>query len=462
MCGIIAIIQKNGKPAVKKLRKAYQQQKSRGSEGFGFIAIQNGTLQHFTRKRFEKEIFKELSPIRATDLLFHHRQPTSTQNTENTAHPIPVSHPSLEYDYYVVHNGVITNDKELSLKFKEEGFTYTTELVPCVYSKYEDMYYVEDDGKTQHNDSETLAIDLALAIEHGADKIQSKGGIVFMALQVNKKTQKCVSLFFGKNDGRPLVLEDTATYVRISSIGSGKPIEEHKLHCYDYATKKFSTIRDFSIGEKHVSYASKWPKTDVSKKTTEDYKPAPFLGKDNLWWIWNTAKHQLDRCEEPKSEMGFTTDTGTRPQIASPRTAHSHAENRVYNAYPDSEEDMRNGYMEYETLKEREDEERRARNTVALGALYTLIPGYEESILEIKTSEGMKTFIFKEDVYDAYDDVTAKIEDYADILKYAQKKNDTHGIAEASVLYNAYVSDEKEYKKYIDAIWPEPISVQVA
>jgi len=253
MCGIISVIQKNKKPALKKLRKAYHSQKSRGSEGFGYITVDNGIASALIRRQTEKEIFAQLSSCRSTDILFHHRMPTSTLNTRNTAHPIPVSNDQLEYDYFVVHNGGLSNDKELSKEYKEKGFKYTSELKQGFFSEDEQLVYFEDTPTIKHNDSETVAIDVALAIEAGATGLRSRGTIAFMALQVEKTTRRAVNLFFAHNEGRPLVMKNDSDLFRVSSEGSGVAVPTHKLHVYDYATGNVSVLCDFAVGAFYCS-----------------------------------------------------------------------------------------------------------------------------------------------------------------------------------------------------------------
>jgi glucosamine 6-phosphate synthetase-like amidotransferase/phosphosugar isomerase protein len=137
MCGIIGGISKKNRRIGKKLLEKYEIQKSRGREGFGYCALDNGLVRV---ERFEQEdLFKskmkhEQSPF----VIAHHRFPTSTINVVECTHPIHVSHEELDYDYYVVHNGVLRNEDEL--KKKHEGYStpykYTTELVYSSKSSY--------------------------------------------------------------------------------------------------------------------------------------------------------------------------------------------------------------------------------------------------------------------------------------------------------------------------------------
>lgn len=228
MCGIIHCKRVDGKQAKRIIAKRYNVQKSRGSDGFGFVEIKNGIVTSEVRAEKEKEILAKLELSEADEILFHHRFPTSTPNFIEATHPIRVSHKDLKYDYYIVHNGIITNDEELRSNHIDLGFKYTTEIRKKfitsgnVYSEY------------MWNDSEALAIDFSLAIEKHKP-INSKGSIAIVALQYDKKTKKVIALFYGRNEGNPLKMEESKDFFCISSE-SGVLIEPNVLFRLDYVT----------------------------------------------------------------------------------------------------------------------------------------------------------------------------------------------------------------------------------
>lgn len=92
MCGIVYVRRHDGKPAAKSVRKRYHNQKARGTEGFGYVAVQNGRVVSVARAQTEHEIMQKLEQETADEILFHHRMPTSGPNVEEMAHPILVEH----------------------------------------------------------------------------------------------------------------------------------------------------------------------------------------------------------------------------------------------------------------------------------------------------------------------------------------------------------------------------------
>lgn len=227
MCGIVYVrslgSRKNQKSAVDKVLELFENQKSRGTQGLGFVAIKNHTVIGY--KRFE-EVDEMKTGIalfdKADEILFHHRYPTSTPNIAESNHPIKVSHSSLEFDYYVVHNGHINNSSTLETKHRGLGFKYRTavEKIEYVKSKYPtkeraDVLY-EYKNIEKFNDSESLAIELALTIESKQSKVDTSGGAAFIALQVDKKTKKVVKMFHGRNTN-PLVIGVDKDYYTLSS-----------------------------------------------------------------------------------------------------------------------------------------------------------------------------------------------------------------------------------------------------
>lgn len=263
MCGIIFAKRLDLKLASKLISKRYDKQKMRGRQGFGFIEINDGVVGKEFRTEGETDMLSFLSDNKCDEILFHHRFPTSTPNFIEATHPIKVSNKNLKYDYYVVHNGIINNDDELKLKHNEQGYKYTTEI--CKQYITSGNTYVE----SMWNDSEALAIDLAQAIETGKE-IEADGSIAFIALQFDKKNNKAVALYFGRNDRNPLKMELSNEIFCLSSE-SGKEIKANKLNKYDYETGLFSSI-DKNIGKK-------WVQTNNYQSNNFGFK---YDGKDKL------------------------------------------------------------------------------------------------------------------------------------------------------------------------------------
>lgn len=244
MCGLVYGRRLDGKLARKMILKRYKAQKSRGKEGFGFVGLADGKMVEFNRTEDEDDILKLLEASKADEVMFHHRMPTSTPNFRECAHPIKVSNVGLKFDYYLIHNGVIASGDELKRRHNELGFQYTTEVamewsnqgkVICSDSKY--------------NDSEALAVELAIDLDREGDGIPNvTGSIAFICLQIDKSTRKAVKLFFGRNYGNPLKFSHIeGKYVSLTSEGAGTEVVPHKLNVINYETYEH-TEREYKVG----------------------------------------------------------------------------------------------------------------------------------------------------------------------------------------------------------------------
>jgi glutamine phosphoribosylpyrophosphate amidotransferase len=210
MCGIIYSKSDHNCSVINTILKSYEAQKHRGQEGFGFVAIYKNKVAMYKTKD-EKSITKLLKGMKgASEIIFHHRYPTSTPNLSECAHPIKVQNESLQYNYYMVHNGVISNDDDLFDLHSKNGFDYTTKVVTKQIthdSVYETYCY---------NDSECLAIELAMFIEGKSEGIKASGSIAFVMVQTDKN-EKPLAIFYGRNGGSPLKLEKNKGLTTISS-----------------------------------------------------------------------------------------------------------------------------------------------------------------------------------------------------------------------------------------------------
>jgi uncharacterized protein YfkK (UPF0435 family) len=145
-------------------------------------------------------------------MILHHRQPTATDNKIAQTHPIEVDSGSLKHKYLVIHNGVIHNDDELKKEHEDLGFIYTT----------------QDDDR--FNDSECVAIEVGRFIEGQTEKVEIQGSCAFVALQINKKTNKAEKIFFGRNEDNPLHMAKTRGKMILSSEGPGDDVTPFKLY----------------------------------------------------------------------------------------------------------------------------------------------------------------------------------------------------------------------------------------
>lgn len=234
MCGIVYVKRLDRANANKQIAKRYSKQQHRGTDGFGYIgAKSNGTISPLQRTQFEHEIRQKLNASTLTEILFHHRYPTSTPNVPESAHPLLVAHKELQYNYYVTHNGIITNDEDLKDSHEKLGYTYLTEIKTQYRTKKGHVYTSE----TVFNDSEAFAIELARTIEGLQPECMAKGAIAYIAYQVEKVSGKIVAVYFGTNGGNPLTLQWTKEFIAIASEG-GKAIKDNTSFRLDAVTNQ--------------------------------------------------------------------------------------------------------------------------------------------------------------------------------------------------------------------------------
>lgn len=230
MCGLICSYSKKKKHNGKRVYELMMNQKTRGMQGFGYIAIKDNKIvsvvRHTEHAGIKDALMKEESEL----ILFHHRLPTSTMNTKRTAHPIFVSNDLLKYDYYVAHNGIISNAEALKKIHEELGYQYTTESREKKFVVYADgSNELLSDISGGFNDSESLAIELAQFLEGVKETIDTRGSVAFWAAKVIKGTSLVESISFGKNMGRSLKVFDNKRWWGITSE-TGKDLKDMTLY----------------------------------------------------------------------------------------------------------------------------------------------------------------------------------------------------------------------------------------
>ena len=137
MCGLLGFF--NFKIENKKTKKKtkpepvnseiidqLQDQLSRGKEGFGILMINEKNEVIVKRATEISKALLDLYMTKSNMIIMHHRNPTSSDNKLSQTHPIFVSNGSLKYDYYVIHNGMISNSDELRENHEKLGFIYNT------------------------------------------------------------------------------------------------------------------------------------------------------------------------------------------------------------------------------------------------------------------------------------------------------------------------------------------------
>lgn len=272
MCGIV-FGDVRGNKACKIVMKRYKKQQTRGKEGYGAISVKKGKINNIYRAEQESGM-NVLYGDDSETILFHHRRPTSTPNYVECTHPITVENDMLDYGYLVVHNGVITNCDDLRKKHEAIGFEYTT-VIQEVY-KMKKTGEERVSGKEKFNDSESLAIDLALAIQQEKDQIESLGGIAFVAMQYDKETKEVLNVFFGRNYQSPLKIDNANGNFILASEGNGVDVKPHTLFSYNIKTKKI-TERKMSVGfvykepTNNLPVKTSLPETKIEKNTNVIY-----------------------------------------------------------------------------------------------------------------------------------------------------------------------------------------------
>lgn len=275
MCGLAFAFSKRGRGVGKQVYEMYKAQESRGKEGFGYVAIHNGNIVAVERAQKEEGIKHKLLAEKSELILFHHRMPTSTKNTLGTTHPIFVSNPELEFDYYVAHNGVITNDDVMKTRHEGLGYIYTTEFTEHVIAKYKNGVTEElDADRAVYNDSECLAIELARYIEGLSNRVDTSGSAAFWVVQLEKSGTRVETIFFGKNKGRDLKITRSKKWWGVSSE-TGQDIESMKLfsvtpgdpQLYEQELNIDESLKASKIGYQTTRYAyednNKYERYDV-------------------------------------------------------------------------------------------------------------------------------------------------------------------------------------------------------
>ena len=209
MCRIIyAKNLKDNQPVNNLVKVLYQNQKDRGQQGFGFVGL-SGKLIGTYRATDEKGILKYLNEHQYDEIMFHHRFPTSTQNTIKGTHPFVIGLDDKRY--YFVHNGIIQNADELKERHSRRGIVYSSE-----------------EG-TGFNDSEALAWEFCLWLKDKQEKVEALGSVAFVCLEVDKRTNRAQKLYFYRNDAVPLKIYKDETLLLLASEGNYPLVTEDWL-----------------------------------------------------------------------------------------------------------------------------------------------------------------------------------------------------------------------------------------
>ena len=210
----------------------------------------DGQELNMVRASKEDKILKWLCKYDSNLIMFHHRYPTSTINVKRAAHPFSTKD-YFKDQYIMVHNGVISNAKELYKEHQEMGIEYQSLL---------------QDGT--FNDSEALLWDLALTLEGKQKELTARGSIAFVCIKLTDG--KLNKMHFGRNSS-PLNMFRNKDGIALSSEGEGESIDRDKLYTFNYELQRL-TNREFEIPSYYSTY------------TTPTYTPSYTDGNYDTYW----------------------------------------------------------------------------------------------------------------------------------------------------------------------------------
>jgi predicted glutamine amidotransferase len=301
MCGLVVARSLKKGHTGQKVYSLYKKQEKRGKRGFGYVAIKDGKLSKIYRSTTEDGIKKYLLKDRSDMILFHHRLPTSTVNTLGTTHPMSVEHDELGYDYIFAHNGIINNANHLKGKHEDIGYLYKTEMRDITYTEY--INVKDSDGKnakelseavsaTKFNDSESLAIELAMYIEGKTQRVRTFGPVAFWGLSLYKGTNRVHKIYYGRNEGRELNSSKNNKWFSVASE-TGSEVDSMKLHVYDYKSSnvektdlEIDSAQPVQYGYRNNSTTSVTQYDSSKKKKTESLLSATL---QNAYYTYKEA-----------------------------------------------------------------------------------------------------------------------------------------------------------------------------
>lgn len=307
MCGIIHVKRTDGIPAKKMVIKRYQKQKRRGSNGFGYIAIKNDSIVGNERATTEKEILDKLQKENAPEILFHHRLPTHGPNLPELAHPLLVTHPDFKYQYYVAHNGIISNHSFLRTRHLDEGFVYRTEVLTKQF--VQKSVYVQ---QLEWNDSEALAIETALALENKKTTIDTEGAAAVIVLQV--KNNQVINRFAYRNLGNPLNYHKDKKGIVLSSEGEGTTLNTYSVYrILDNGDKE--EVKGIVSPISYQSYPYKQTEKRVGFVSTKESASFKNLVEkydiNTLWREFDWTTLEVEHLKNQLTELDIRTTAGS-------------------------------------------------------------------------------------------------------------------------------------------------------
>lgn len=304
MCGIMGkfetdkVSKKDGKTehiaagsANGWLVNTFEDQHSRGMEGFGLIRISPEGKVEIDRACEPAKFMIDLYRKESSMMIAHHRKPTSTPNKMSQTHPMMINCGDLAFNYAIVHNGVVSNDNELKKEHEGLGYVYQTDMTESSPATgYRTV------GK--FNDSESFAIEVARYIEKKTTVMGARGSCAFIAVQMTKEG-KAVQVFFGRSEG-VLKMSQTRNKLCVSSEGEGQEIPDATMYSFNLKDPNMKLDkREFVVAK----WSSRAPVTTHQHnfRGEDDTVVADIVGTDRTI----VAKTDVPNEDEPSGVEGW-------------------------------------------------------------------------------------------------------------------------------------------------------------
>ncbi|MCK9578659.1 glutamine--fructose-6-phosphate transaminase (isomerizing) [bacterium] len=137
MCGIVGYIGKN--PALPILFSGLERLEYRGYDSFGFCVLDDGKIDFLCKEKgkISDQCHIKNSESSGSIGIAHTRWATTGIVTKENAHP----HFDCNQEFFVVHNGIIENYKEIKEKLLNEGHKFSSETDTEVLAHLIEKYF---------------------------------------------------------------------------------------------------------------------------------------------------------------------------------------------------------------------------------------------------------------------------------------------------------------------------------
>ena len=201
MCGITSILSKNNKNVLNLLHDSLSLLQNRGydSVGIAYVSQNTGYIEDkkYTTDDQIDSLKKYITNLNSNIAIGHTRWATHGPKTEINAHP----HHSTNKRFYVVHNGIVENYKEIKNMLIKNGYIFYSQTDSEVIPNLIDYYY------ENQNDIEN-AINKALSLIEG-----TYGLSILTSLEPEK--------IYVVRQGSPLIIAENDEIIVVTSEISG-------------------------------------------------------------------------------------------------------------------------------------------------------------------------------------------------------------------------------------------------